>query len=94
MAISKNVMIAIVAVVIVAVAAVAFVALSNGGGSDDSKDGARVGEVIKEKDFPDSKSRLWVYGNANEDDFMDETDVTALEAMVKGSAKRTQLADA
>ncbi len=87
-------MIAIVAVVIVAVAAVAFVALSNGGGSDDSKDGARVGDVIKEKDFPDSKSRLWVYGNANEDDFMDETDVTALEAMVKGSAKRTQLADA
>ena len=94
MAISKNVMIAIIAVVIIAVAAVAFIAFSNGGGSDDNNNGARVGEEIKEKDFPDADSRLWVYGNANEDDVLDEADVTALEAMVKGSVKWTQLADA
>jgi len=94
MAISKNAMIAIIVVAAIAVAAIAFVAFSNGGGSDEGGNGARVGEVIEEKDFPNSESRLWVYGNANEDDYMNEDDLTALKAMVSGSAKHSQLADA
>jgi len=87
-------MIATVVVAVVAIAAVAFVVLNNGGSSSDSDNGARVGEVLKESDFPNSDSRLWVYGNANEDDKIDQADVTALEQMVKGSVKWTQLADA
>ena len=86
-------MMVIVAIVVVAIIAVAAFVVMNNGGSDDTKDGARVGETLKESQFPNSQSRLWVYGNANEDDKMDDTDVTALEAMVKGSAKWTELAD-
>ncbi len=95
MAVSKNTIIVIAAIAVVAVVAVAaFVVMNNGGGSGGSDAGARVGEVIAEKNFPDTSSRLWVYGNANEDDFIDEDDISALENMIKGSVKQTQLADA
>ena len=89
-------MIAVVAIVVIAVIAVAaFVVLGNGGNSPEQSDnGARVGETIKESSFPDTDSRLWVYGNANEDDKIDDNDVTALEKMVSGSLAKTQLADA
>jgi iron complex transport system substrate-binding protein len=87
--------IAIITVVVVVIIAVAaFALMNNGGGQDGGNDGARVGETIAEKDFPDSGSRLWVYGNANEDDRIDNADVAYLESMVKGSVKKTQLADA
>jgi hypothetical protein len=95
MALSKNAMIAIVVVVVIAIVAVAAVLMMNNGGNQGgSGDGARVGEVISESNFPNTDSRLWVYGNANEDDKIDNNDVTALENMVKGSVKKTQLADA
>ena len=95
MAISKGMTIAIIAVVVVVIIAVAaFALMNNGGGQDSGNDGARVGETIAEKDFPDSGSRLWVYGNANEDDRIDNADVAYLESMIKGSVKKTQLADA
>ena len=92
---NKNTIIVIAAVVVVAIVAVAaFAVMNNNGGGSDTKDGARVGEQLKESDFPDSGSRLWVYGNASEDDKLDSSDVVALENMVKGSVLRTQLADA
>lgn len=92
---NKNTIIVIAAVVVVAIVAVAaFAVMNNNGGGSDTKDGARVGEQLKESDFPDSGSRLWIYGNANEDDKLDSSDVVALENMVKGSVLRTQLADA
>ena len=88
-------MILIAAVAVVAVVAVAAVVVMNNNGSDSSSDnGARVGEVIGEANFPNTDSRLWVYGNANEDDKIDDSDVTALEKMVAGSLAKTQLADA
>ncbi|MBE6524517.1 MAG: hypothetical protein E7Z65_06570 [Thermoplasmata archaeon] len=94
MAVSKNMIIVIAAVAVIAVVAVAaFAVMNNGGGSGGDNPGARVGEVIAEKNFPDTSSRLWVYGNANEDDYIDETDVSVLENMVKGSVRSTQLAD-
>ncbi len=95
MALNKNVIIAIAVVAVIAIAAVAAFALLNGGGSNDSaEEGARVGNTISQSDFPDSDSRLWVYGNANEDDRIDSEDVTALESMIKGTLPKTQLADA
>jgi len=94
MALSKNAMIAIVVVVIVAVAAVAVYFMMNNGNNSGSDNGARVGDVVKSSDLPDADSRLWVYGNANEDDRLDESDVTALEGMARGSVRWTQLADA
>ncbi len=95
MALSKNTMIIIVAVAVIAIVAVAAVLLINNGGNQGGSDnGARVGEIISQANFPDTDSRLWVYGNANEDDVLDNNDVTALENMVKGSVRHTQLADA
>ena len=94
MAASKSVIIAIVAVVVIAIVAVAAFTVLGNGGNDDVNDGARVGDVVAESNLPNSDSRLWVYGNANEDDKLDSDDVTVLENMVKGSVKHSQLADA
>lgn len=85
---------AVVAVVVVVGVGVGIALTMNNGGNDSgSSDGQRVGETLKEADFPNSASRLWVYGNANEDDKLDQSDVTALEKMVSGEQKATQLAD-
>ncbi len=89
------IIVAVIAVIVV-IAAVAIVVMnnSNNGGDDDSKAGSRVGESIDQKDYPNTSGRLWVYGNANEDDKIDQQDVVAIKAMISGSAKTTQLADA
>ncbi len=90
---NQMIIVGVVVVAIVAIAAVAFFVMNNNGGDDDGP-GCRVGESIAEKDYPNKAGRLWVYGNANEDDKIDASDITALKAMIKGSAKATQLADA
>lgn len=73
--------IAVVAVVIICVAAIAALALS---GDDGSK------KYISD----DDSGRLMVFGNANNDDYIDEKDIEAIEKIIKGEMKETKYADA
>ena len=88
----KVMIIAIIAVVAVAAAGVAVVMMGSHGSNDGN--GKIVGNTIAEADFPNKDSRLWVYGNANEDDKIDNADVTYLEDIVAGTKTATRLADA
>lgn len=90
----KKILAVVAVVAVVAVAAVAVFALGGSDKGDDSKEGAIVGNVISEKNFPNTGSRLWVYGNANEDDKIDESDLTYLQGILDGKNKKTVLADA
>jgi len=87
------IVVAIAAIVIVAAAAVVLTG-GGGGGGGGHDEGDRVGDTIKEKDWPSTDSRLWVYGNANEDDYLDSKDITYIEGIINGKNKETQLADA
>ncbi len=92
---NQAIIIGVVAVIVVVIVAILLInPFGGGGGGDNPQAGDRVGETVAEKDWPSDKCRLWVYGNANEDDKLDNADITALEGMVKGSVKWTQLADA
>lgn len=88
----KVMIIAIIAVVAVAAAGVVVLTMGSHNSSDDN--GKIVGNTIAEADFPNKDSRLWVYGNANEDDKIDNADVTYLEEIVAGTKTATRLADA
>jgi hypothetical protein len=86
---------------ILAVAVVAMVAIAGIGGlmllgsnQGASKSGAILGKHLIESEYPSASSRLWVYGNANEDDHIDDTDVAYLQGIVSGSVSTTTLADA
>ena len=91
MGLDKIKIFAIVVVIVIAVAAVSIIVIS---GSEPTSDGARVGTQLKANDLPNDDSRLWVYGNANEDDKIDNADVTYIENIIAGESKKTQLADA
>ena len=84
-------LIAVVAVVVVALAAAGAYAVFSGDGSGN---GTIVGKQLKENEFPSKDSRLWVYGNANEDDKLDTDDVTYLQSVVDGTKDSTTLCDA
>ena len=91
----KKMQIAAIVVVVLAIAAVATVMMQDKeGGSDESVYGKLVGSVVAEKDFPNTDSRLWVYGNANEDDRIDRNDVEFIQKIIDGKEKSTRLADA
>ena len=60
---------------------------------EDTDVGSTVGTVLQEEDFPDEGSRLWVYGNANQDDRIDEDDVEYLQAVIDDRASVTPLCD-
>jgi ABC-type Fe3+-hydroxamate transport system substrate-binding protein len=78
----QKTLIAIVAVVVVAAVAIGAFVLMNQGGSDDEPT----------YDIPDT--RMLVFGNANNDDYLDSSDLTFLKAIVNGSAtwdKKTNL---
>lgn len=60
----------------------------------EADSGLLVGDEVSEDDFPDQGSRLWVYGNANEDDVIDDADVRYLEEVIAGTRGPTQLSDA
>ncbi|MDO5852939.1 MAG: hypothetical protein Q4Q62_02535 [Thermoplasmata archaeon] len=62
--------------------------------TDDSDIGLLVGEEVREEDFPDQSSRLWVYGNADGDDDIDGDDIAYLEAVIAGAREATTLCDA
>ena len=59
-----------------------------------SEIGLLVGEQLTEDGFPNESSRLWVYGNANEDDVIDDADVSYLLGVLAGDNPETVLSDA
>lgn len=63
---------------------------------DDGEDcsGSLVGIELSEDEFPSQESRLWVYGNADEDDRIDEHDVEYLRGVLDGTNEPTRLCDA
>ncbi len=85
--------IAIVAMALVAVFAVmAFGLVDN----DDSNvsNGSLVGNVYTDVDLSgESDSRLWVFGNATEDDEINEEDVSWIKEVIKGNAPSNVFCD-
>ncbi len=60
----------------------------------DSSDSSLLGHTVSGSEIPSESSRLWVYGNANEDDRLDSDDVTYLQGVLGGTEKPTPLCDA
>ncbi len=83
---------AFIAVALIACAA--FLLLPGGEDSTASGPGSIVGAAVAESDLPDSSSRLWVYGNADEDDRIDAFDVDYIRGILDGTNTTTTLADA
>jgi len=80
----QKTLIAIVAVVVVAAVAIgAFVLMNNGGSNSDEP------EYVTDSDF----NRLLVFGNVNNDNYLDKKDLTMLEGMVDGSYTGWSLKD-
>ncbi len=72
----QKTLIAVVAVVVVAAVAVgAFIMMNNGGSNSDEP------EYITDSDY----NRLLVFGNVNNDNYLDQKDLKMLEGMVDGS---------
>ena len=86
-----------VVVVVILLSALMYVRAENGrlhSGSEDDDVGLLVGNEVGEDEFPSPSSRLWVYGNANEDDVIDESDVEYLKGVIDGDYEATTLCDA
>lgn len=78
----------------VLIASAAAILLPGGDDGERSGPGSIVGSTVAESDFPDSSSRLWVYGNADEDDHIDAFDVDYIRGILDGTNRMTTLADA
>ena len=91
---SKNIMLLAILVAAVAITAVALVVANSSESEKQTTNGSIVGNVIAEENLPDSSSRLWVYGNANEDDHLDDFDVAYLQEVLNGKKTPTRLSDA
>ena len=89
----KTIVAIIILAAVVVIAGVIVYTYSDSSG-EEGKDGSLVGNTLREEQLPSDGSRLWVYGNANEDDVIDSKDITYLEAIINGSEKETVLADA
>ncbi len=90
----KKITIAIVAVAVVVIAVAACFAAGVFDNNKKSGPGSLGGNTIDEDHFPDSDSRLWVYGNANEDDKIDSSDLTYIQNIIDRTKTATTLADA
>lgn len=77
----NNKIIAVCVAIIVIVAAACVVVLATNNSSDDGRS-------------TDTTGRLMIYGNANNDDYLDEYDIETLEAIIAGEMEETPLADA
>ncbi len=53
-----------------------------------------LGHTVSGSEVPSENSRLWVYGNANEDDRIDNDDVIYLQNVIGGTERPTPLCDA
>ncbi len=87
-----------IVVVVILLSALMYVRAENGrlysDTGEDEDAGLLVGNEVAEEDFPSESSRLWVYGNANEDDVIDENDVEYLKGVIDGDNPATTLCDA
>ena len=92
----KRALIVAVVVIIVLAAALVYVRSENAKlhPQMDESIGLTVGNVLDESGFPSQDSRLWVYGNANEDDRIDAEDIRYLSDVVAGKVEATVLSDA
>ncbi|MDD1771565.1 MAG: hypothetical protein LUQ09_01445, partial [Methanomassiliicoccales archaeon] len=93
----KMLAISVVAVLVIAGLGAWFVYFgqeSDSDGDDGTDNGSRVGTELVNETFPSDASRLWVYGNADEDDHIDDDDVEFLEDIIDGDETATVLADA
>lgn len=89
----NGVIIGIAAVVVIIAAAAAVFVLNGDNGNDDSKgDGYRDNVVVTPvtddpgRETAPAEGRLWILGNANMDDVLDEKDVEWIEKILKGEA--------
>lgn len=75
-----------VAVVIAAMAVILFV--QNEGGNNPESSGGIVDAVTDDpnREYPNKYGRLWIVGNANFDDVLDERDVEWIEKIIEGTA--------
>lgn len=91
----KKILVVIAAVIVIAAAGVVYFTTQNGGNNVAPEDdnGKLVGNTLSESNFPDTDSRLWVYGNANEDDKIDQDDIDYLRGIIDGKYSKTTLAD-
>ena len=78
-----NKLIGILAVVVVAVVAIAAVVIINNNNNNGGGDEPVSDDIKALTGLPSSDSRLWVYGNANEDDVIDSDDVAYLKEVIK-----------
>ena len=72
---ARRALVVAVAVLLVLSAALLYVRAENGklhADAGQSDIGLTVGQQLEEDGFPSESSRLWVYGNADEDDDIDE----------------------
>ncbi len=93
---TKRALIVTVVVIIVLLAALMYVRAYNERFhvTEDRTTGLTVGYQLQESEFPNSESRLWVYGNANEDDRIDDEDLDYLKGVVAMENPSTTLSDA
>ena len=93
----RRAVIVAVAVIVVLAAALVYVRAENEKyhvDSEPSEVGLTVGTQLSEDGFPSESSRLWVYGNADEDDDIDEDDMRYLLGVLSGENPETVLSDA
>lgn len=95
---NKTIMVVVLVAAIVVIAAAALIIVRDDNEEkriiDTSDYGKTAGTTLDEGDRPSAESRLWVYGNANEDDVLDEDDLKFLKEVVKGKKTATVLCDA
>ena len=60
----------------------------------NSSDSSLLGHTVTGSEVPSESSRLWVYGNTNEDDRIDDDDIVYLQNVLGGTEKPTPLCDA
>lgn len=68
-------------------------ALASNNDTGGGKAGATVGSPVSDAALDASGSRLWVFGNADMNDRMDENDITYLEKVLDGVAPANALCD-
>ena len=77
MTLNTKAVVAVLVVAVIVVAGIGYYALSNGGGGgDDPSTGDGVTDC-----------HLWVYGNVNGDDYIDQNDIDLLERIIAGEAE-------
>lgn len=93
----KNIYLIIIAVAVVAVVAVGAVVIINNNNDDDSisyDSGTVITDIVTDdpdRDTADADGRLWILGNANFDDTLDEDDIKWIKKIMNGSANEVIL---